>query len=87
MSDPDLLFNRTTAQTEAEGWALVQAQIAAAEARGYDRAVARLRDDDRWRAWRRTRPRDEAGWSPGALTEDERKSAADYLDAMKEATG
>ncbi len=56
-------------------------RVAAAEARGYDRAVANLRDRDAYMRWARNESRDGrlSGWgSSTPLT------AADYLDSIKE---
>jgi len=52
--------------------------LAAAERRGYDRAVANLRDGDRYLKW----------WSSAACKPDgpPREHLANYLEATKETT-
>lgn len=51
--------------------------IAAAERRGYEKAVANLRDDEKFEAWRSSRRH-----QPATV----REFAARYLDATKETT-
>ena len=54
---------------------------AAAEARGYDRAIAKLRDEDRFWAWAKGRPEfEEYDIYPGP------DSFVAYLEAVKEST-
>jgi len=52
-------------------------EIAAAERRGYERAVARLRDREAWATWRKAHAEVALNAAPGDVY-------ADYLDAAKE---
>ncbi len=59
------------------------AEVAAAEARGYDRAIATLRDESafgRWRTARFLAHRDD----PDYVTPTRGDQAADYLESLKE---
>lgn len=56
--------------------------FAAAERRGYERAVANLRDADRFALWVAAQPFDQ----DLANDEPSRQQLADYLDATKETT-
>jgi hypothetical protein len=60
-----------------------EAEIAAAERRGYERAVTRLRDRDAFHAWRHPDP---APWQRKPEPREPNVLAADYLDAVKEST-
>jgi hypothetical protein len=59
----------------------VLADVAAAERRGYERAVARLRDRDAFHAWRHPDP---APWQRKPEPREPNVLAADYLDAIRE---
>jgi hypothetical protein len=64
-------------------WDHVESLLAAAERRGYERAVTRLRDRDAFHAWRHPDP---APWQRKPEPREPNVLAADYLDAVKEST-